>query len=157
MMYGKHDLKVRNPLEREPIKGAPHGDEVLKRYRLKRDEHENSIYVEAGEENIQEYVNSFANGCSLNVMLDRIRLMPVHDKISYLQQTEQGVSADITNLPTDGTEAQIMLMKLKQEHPEIVERMRNGETFDKVLSDLMPKETTPAAENTTITEENVNG
>ena len=56
MMYGRHDLKVRNPLEREPIKGAPHGDEVLKRYRLKRDEHENSIYVECGEENIQGLV-----------------------------------------------------------------------------------------------------
>lgn len=140
MMYAKaSDRKVLLPYERCVLPTAPHGCETVDVYRLKRDDHGNSIYTKVDEENIQQYINSFETGCSLKAILDRIQLMPVHDKVRYLQQSEEGQSADLTAMPTDGTEAQIMLMKLKREHPEIVERMNAGETFEKVITDLFGK------------------
>lgn len=148
------------PYERRVFEGKKPGVVVEDVYRLKRDENMNSIYVKVGEENITEYINSFANGCSLKAILDRIQLMPVHDKIRYLNQTEEGLSADMTAMPTDGTEAQIMLMKLKREHPEIVQRMNAGETFEKVITDLFGKKDeaqTLPTENNVTTEENTNG
>lgn len=161
MMYAQvSERKVVMPYERRVMPTAPHGSEVTDVYRLKRDDHMNSIYTKVGEENTQEYINSFATGCSLKAILDRIQLMPVHDKVRYLQQSEDGQSADMTAMPTDGTEAQIMLMKLKREHPEIVERMNAGETFDKVITDLFGKKDegqSDPIENNVGTEENTNG
>lgn len=117
----------------------PHGDDIEKQYRLKRDENMNAIYVEVpgGDVDLNEYINSFKNGCSLKAILDRCSLMPAREKIAYLQQTEQGYSADMSAMPKDGTEAQIMLAKLKAEHPDIVERIKKGETFDKILADMI--------------------
>lgn len=118
----------------------PHGDDIEKQFRLKRDEHLNAIYEEVpgGDVDINQYINSFKNGCSLKAILDRCSLMPAREKIAYLQQTDQGYSADMSAMPKDGTEAQIMLAKLKAEHPEIVERIKNGESFDKILADMIP-------------------
>lgn len=75
--------------------------------------------------------------------------MPTEHKIRYLQQTSDGVSADLSGLPKDGTEAFIMLSKLNREHPEIMQRFSAGESFDSIIKDLIPTpEPTPSPEPT---------
>lgn len=110
--------------------------------RLKRDENMNCIYSKVGEKNVNEYINSFANGCSLKAILDRCQLMPIHDKVRYLQQTESGVSADLTNLPKDATEAFIMLRDLKEKHPDVLDRFAKGESFDSIIKSFLPTDKT---------------
>ncbi len=106
--------------------------------RLKRDENMNCIYVKVGEKDVNEYINSFENGCSLKSILSRCQLMPIHDKVRYLQQTEVGVSADLTNIPKDATEAFIMLRDLKDKHPDLIDRFSKGESFDSIVKSLLP-------------------
>lgn len=135
------------PYDPVEIPSCVAGDTVEKEYRLIRDSHGNCEYVEVGEKNVQEYINSFKNGCSLKAILDRCQLLPVHDKIAYLQQREQGYSADLSNLPKDGTEAQIMISKVKSLCPDFAKRMKDGETFEKILSELLPKAPEPVTNN----------
>lgn len=115
------------------FKPAPIGESVEITYRLKRDKHGNSIYEAVGEQNIQEYINSFKNGCSLKAILERTQYMPVREKVGYLQQTDNGFSADVASMPKDGTEAYIMLNRLKKEHPELVKRIGEGMSFDQAM------------------------
>lgn len=132
---------------------APVGDVVEKEYRVVRDSHFNAEYVEVGEKDIQEYINSFQNGCSLKSILDRCAMMPIHDKVRYLQQTDQGFSADLTSMPKDGTEAQIMIQRVKAVCPNFAQRMRDGESFEKILLDFIPKsEEAPAPAQTNESE-----
>lgn len=142
---------VRKPYDPVVCDPKPAGDIIEPVYRLRRDENGNCIYVKVGEKNIDEYIASFKNGCALSSILDRINLMPVNDKIRYLQQTDAGFSADMSNMPTDGTEAFIMVQKLGRQYPQIFERVAKGETLDTVLSDIFkPKavESTAPAEPT---------
>lgn len=119
-----------------------HAPVIEDEIRLKRDENMNCIYIKVGEKNVNEYINSFANGCSLKSILDRCQLMPIHDKVRYLQQTDSGVSADLTNLPKDATEAFIMLRDLKEKHPDVLERFAKGESFDSIVKSFLPTDKT---------------
>lgn len=139
------------------FKGKACGTAVETSYRLRRDENGNSIYTAVGEQNIKEYINSFKNGCSLQAMLERTQYMPLHEKIAYMQQTEDGYSADLTHIPTDGTEAYIMLDKLKREHPELVKRMGEGATFDEALKAVYGEKTPSEGQETSKGEEVENG
>lgn len=133
---------------------APVGDLVEKEYRKITDSNFNAEYVEVGERNISEYINSFKNGCSLKAILDRCNLMPVHDKVRYLQQSPDGFSADMSQMPKDGTEARIMIQRLKAVCPDFAQRMRAGESFEKILLDYLPKsEEAPAPAQTTTESE----
>lgn len=129
-------IYVKSRFDKPIVKAAPFGDVVEPDIRLERDSNGNCIYKKHGEKNISNYIESFKNGCSLKAILDRCQLMPIHDKIAYLNQTENGVNADITNLPKDGTEAQIMLQRYKRENPEIAKRIAAGESFDKIIADM---------------------
>lgn len=138
----------RRPYDPVVCDPHPYGDEVEAEFRLSRDEKGNCIYKKVGEKNVQEYIGSFANGCALSAILDRISLMPVNDKIRYLQQETEGVGADLSSMPTDGTEAFIMVKKLGRQYPQIFERVAKGESFDTVLNDIFkptaaPTEPTP--------------
>lgn len=126
-------------LHSDAIPPAPTCVPVVGEFRLKRDVSGNCIYEQVGETDINEYINSFKDGCSLQSLLQRCALMPTEHKIRYLQQTSDGVSADLSGLPKDGTEAFIMLSKLNREHPEIMQRFAAGESFDSIIKDLIPK------------------
>lgn len=138
-MLSLRTMIVRKPYDIVDAPAPPFGEEVEEEYRLERDQHGNCIYTKVGEHNISDYVESFKTGCSLKAILDRCNLMPVRDKIAYLNQTEQGVSADMSSMPKDGTEAQIMLQKYKENYPEFASRIQAGESFDKIMSDFAEK------------------
>lgn len=143
-------IAIRKPYD--PVVRCPAvpGSAVEDEIRLKRDADGNCVYTKVGEKNVKEYISSFAAGCSLQSMLDRCNLMPVSEKIAYFNQTEDGFSADLTHMPTDGTAAQIMLSKVKAKYPDFAQRLKNGESFEKILEDIFPskKEDSPI-ENTT--------
>ncbi len=152
--------KVLKPYDPVVVKAPPFGEEEEVEYRLIRDSNGNCEYVEIGKRNISEYVESFKNGCSLKAILDRCQLMPVRDKIAYLNQIENGLSADLSSMPKDGTEAQIMIQKVKQLCPDFAKRLRDGESFEKLLLELLPngsKSDSGAAENKLESEEVNNG
>jgi hypothetical protein len=146
------DIIIRGPLTRSCPEPAPAGDHKEKKYHLTRDENYNSIYTEYDEVDIDEYVGSFEAGCSLKSILERCNLLPVYDKVRYLQQTSDGVSADLTSMPKDGTEAFIMLNKVKESHPDVYARFAAGEPFDSILKSIMP-----TGENNTESEVTDNG
>ncbi len=129
-------IVIRKPYD--PVVVIPQnvGSVIEKDYRLKRDEHYNSVYIEVGERNIVDYIGSFANGCSLKAIIDRCSLMPVHDKVRYLQQREEGLSADLSNMPKDGFEAYKMLFDYKQKYPDVYDRIAKGESIDKIFGDI---------------------
>lgn len=118
-----------------------------KQYRLTRDLKQNAIYTEVGELDVNEYVNSFEAGCSLQSILERVALLPARDKIAYLQQSNGGVSADLTSIPKDGTAAFILLNRVRDEHPDIYARFAAGESFETILKSILPnEEAAPASE-----------
>lgn len=122
------------------VPSAPKCSPVEPVYRKKYDQNGNAYFVELDKPlNVNEYVESFKNGCSLISLLQRCELMPVHDKVSYLQQRECGVSADITNMPTDGTSAFIMLQQFKKDYPDIYQRVNKGESLDSILASFAKK------------------
>ena len=129
-------IKVRKPYDPVVCDPHPHGDEIESEYRLSRDANGNCNYTKVGERDVSEYIGSFKNGCALSSILDRISLMPVNDKIRYLQQVENGVGADLSSMPKDGTEAFILVKKLGAKYPNIFERVAKGESLDAVLNDI---------------------
>lgn len=142
----------------DPVKAVPSpvGEVIEKEYRLIRDSSGNCSYVEVGEKNVSDYIQSFSSGCSLKAILDRCQLMPVRDKIAYLQQTESGLSADLTHMPKDGTEAYILISKLKNVCPDFATRLRNGESFEKILSDyVQPSDADPVSTSVQTNESEV--
>lgn len=140
---------IRSALDSDVIPPAPICEPVVGEFRLKRDVSGNCLYEQVGEININEHINSFKDGCSLQSLLQRCALMPTEQKIRYLQQTSEGVSADLSNLPKDGTEAFIMLKKLNEQHPDIMQRFAAGESFDSIIKDLSSElEPTPTPEPT---------
>lgn len=143
MMNAVSETKtIRKALDRVEVDRTPcvAEDPVEKEFRLIRDSKGNCSYVEVGERNVRDYIASFANGCSLKSILDRCSLMPVRDKIAYMNQREDGLGADLSNMPKDGTEAQIMIQKVKNLCPDYAERLKNGESFEKLVLELLPKE-----------------
>lgn len=107
--------------------------EVEDDVRVCLDEKGNCIYTKVGEKNVFEYVNSFKNGATLQSMLDRIALLPVHDKIQYLQQCSKGITGDVSCLPKDGTEAFIALNHAKRLLPNFNDLLKNGASFDDLV------------------------
>lgn len=130
---------IRRPLDRFIMPTANVGEVEEVHYRLKRDEHDNAIYTPVETVNVPEYINSFRSGASLRCVLERCNLLPVHDKVRMLQQTEDGFSADMSEMPKDGTEAFIAVRELRTRYPDIVEKMKNGESFDSVISSIFGK------------------
>lgn len=140
-MQKKEVRIIRRCLDRViPVRVA---DKVLPaiegEYRLKRDSNGNCVYEHVGDRDVRAYIESFATGCSLKSILDRCALLPVHDKIQYLNQTEQSVSADLTSIPKDGTAAQILLMDLKRNHPDLVDKINSGMSFDEAFNAVFVK------------------
>lgn len=156
----QNDVKIRGPFDSVVVVAPSVGDVDQKEFRLIRDSSGNCSYVECGSHNISEYVESFKNGCSLKAILDRCQLMPVRDKIAYLNQTDNGLSADLTCMPKDGTEAQIMLQRVKNLCPDFARRIRDGESFEKLVLELLPSVSnndTDATENKIEGEVTANG
>lgn len=135
---------IRAPYDPVVVDPAPFGESVEGEFRLVRDEKGNCIYKKVGEKNVSDYIGSFANGCALSSILDRIQLMPTSDKIRYLQQDNSGVGADLSSMPKDGTEAFIMVQKLGRQYPQIFERVAKGESLDAVLADVFKPKAEPA-------------
>lgn len=106
-------------------------------FRLTRDNNCNCHYTDIGSRNIDEYVESFKNGCSLQSLLARCNLMPAKDKISYLQQNAGGVGADLTKLPKDLTEAFIQYGNIARENPELLKRLSAGESMDSIIKSIL--------------------
>lgn len=138
MMSNERVHKVRKPFD--PVEVVPQevGELVEKEYRLIRDSHMNCEYIEIGERNVRDYIESFKNGCSLKAILDRCSLMPTREKVAYVNQTENGLSADLSSMPTDGTAAQILIMKLKKRFPDFAQRIKNGESFESLVAQAIP-------------------
>lgn len=153
--------KVFRPYDPVVSVAPPFGDVEEKEFRLIRDSSGNCEYVELeGARNISDYVESFKNGCSLKAILDRCQMMPVRDKIAYLNQTENGLSADLSCMPKDGTEAQIMIQRVKNLCPDFAKRLREGESFEKILLEYLPngsKTASPGIENKPESEVTANG
>lgn len=124
--------------------------------RRKRDIDGNCLYEEVGKIDRQQYIDSFEKGCSLRDLLSRCQLLPTEQKIRYLNQKEDGVSADLSAFPKDGTEAFINLKKAAFENPEVFKRLSAGESFETVIKDIfsVPNET---IKNDKPKEDNNNG
>ena len=148
---------VRKKYDLLTVVPHPHGDDEEEQFRLKRDENYNSIYQKLPDrKNVREYVNPFRTGCSLKAILDRCQLMPIHDKLNYVNQTPDGFSADLSAMPKDGVEAQMLLMNLKTAHPDIVQRLSQGESFDAILKSFASDPAPGVCQNQTIEESEVN-
>lgn len=129
-------MKIRKPSERVELCKSPIGVHIESQFTLIRDSHGNCSYVKIGEKDVKEYISSFAPGCSLKSILERCKLLPVQQQAQMLVQT-QGFSADLTSMPKDGTEAQIMISRVKRACPDFAKRMAAGESFEKIVSDLI--------------------
>lgn len=124
---------VKDSYSEVRVPGAPFGEPVEGKFRLKRDEHENATYKKVDEFNVSEFVESFKNGCDLQFILQRCSLMPSRDVVNMLQQTKPGSEADLSAIPSDLTEAIIKMQDLKRTHPKIYERYAAGESFDSII------------------------
>lgn len=120
---------------------------VEEQFRLTRDNNGNCIYRKVGEVDISEYVNSFRNTSALDSVLSRIQFLPIREKISSLNMVNDGVSADTSILPKDGTEAFIILKKYEKEIPLIKERMDKGESFEAIITSMFAPENNTLKEN----------
>lgn len=135
---------------------------IEKQFRVEEDKNGNAIYTEVkgGDRNVSEYVNSFKDGASLESMLDRISLLPTHEKIAYLNQVSNGLTGDTRVIPKDGTEAFMALKRAKTLLPNFDEYIRAGKSFNEIVSAINerynPQLKNSAAENKE-SEENVNG
>lgn len=128
---------IRKCFDDVPRTIHPRSVDVEKDFRLRRDIDGNCFYVEVGERNIREYINSFEAGCSLTAILERCNLMPVRDKIAYLQQKESGFAVDFSGLPSDLTDAFIAGKKLSQDNPEIIKMLNDGLSFSQILTTIL--------------------
>lgn len=94
---------------------------------------------------IKAYINSFKNGASLESMLERISLLPVNERIKYLNQHSGGLTGDITFLPKDGTEAYLCMKRAKSLLPDFDDLVKNH-SFNELIQIIndrhMPKNQT---------------
>lgn len=99
-------------------------------YRKRYDINGNAVYVEEPDPlNVQEFISSFRNGCSLKSVLDRCSLMPTAEKIAYLQQNNQSIGCDLTAFPKDGTEALILLNDMAKKYPGFYAKVKELNSF----------------------------
>lgn len=126
----------------DPVRRTCHRSscDVEGEFRLVRDLSGNVSYVRIGERSISEYVSSFEKGCSLQSILERCSLMPVRDKVTMVNQQEQGSSVDLSAMPSDLTEAYIQAGKLAVENPELAKRVKAGEPLSAIISDVVKKD-----------------
>lgn len=130
------EIIIRKPYDRVTVSFHQTGRRVEDDVRLKRDGSGNCMYQKVGEIDTRKYINSFKTGCALSTILDRIQLMPIHDKISYLNQTPGATFGDFTDLPIDGTEAVLLLCEQSDLRTKVYDRMKAGETFDAIIKDM---------------------
>lgn len=114
----------------------PKGDSVIGDFRKRYDEKGNSIYVRVGDIDIPEFVNSFAAGASLQCMLERYKLLPPRELLACINN-QQGISADLSDLPSDFTEAVIRANDFAISHPELSARVRAGESFENIVKSIL--------------------
>lgn len=122
----------------DPVVVTPHpaSKVVEEKYILKRDVNGTVTYKKTTEVDINQYINSFRNGCELSSILTRCALMPIRDKISYLNQVNSGYEADLSAIPTDLTDAIVRSNELKQSNPEIFNRLNSGESITDIITSL---------------------
>lgn len=122
----------------DPVVVTPHpaSKVVEEKYILKRDVNGTVTYKKTTEVDINQYINSFRNGCELSSILTRCALMPIRDKISYLNQVNSGYEADLSAIPTDLTDAIVRANELKQSNPEIFNRLNAGESITDIINSL---------------------
>lgn len=125
----------RKPYDQTIVKASPCGKKTEEVFRLMRDLDGNASYIKIDDKDVQSYINSFATGCSLKAILDRTQLVPARERAGMMQQQENGVGADLSHMPKDGTAAQIMLQELKRENPDLIDRLRKGESFNKIFAE----------------------
>lgn len=113
------------------------GDKVKRFYSLKRDENGNCIYKLRDEMNIQEDIDSYRDGCSLEQQLFRLNLMPVDQVVSSLCNVST-VGADVSNIPTDLMEYLAMFDDLKSKIPDLETKLRTM-SFNDIVKTLIPK------------------
>lgn len=128
-------------------------DDVRKRY----DSNGNAFFESHGKIDIIEYINSFDVGCTLEALLSRCALLPLNNKIQMVNQNPDGVSADLSNMPTDGTSAFLMLNDLKKNYPHIIERFSRGESFNDIINSLVSTNDTNSSINSKESEVESNG
>lgn len=116
----------------------PHKKSVVieKEFRLSRDVNGTVIYRSVGEKDVNQYINSFKDGCSLESLLMRCSLMTPRDKFISCQQCEDGQSVDLSNYPTDLTDALIKCRELANTNPELFKRISSGESINSIVKSL---------------------
>lgn len=112
------------------------GDKVKQFYSLKRDENGNCIYKLRDEMNIQEDIDSYRDGCSLEQQLYRMNLMPVDQVVASLCNVST-VGADVSNIPTDLMDYLAMFDDLKKKIPDLETKLRTM-SFDEIVKTLIP-------------------
>lgn len=122
----------------DPVIVTPHpvSNGVEEKFILKRDVNGTVTYKKTAEVDVNQYINSFRNGCELSSILARCALMPIRDKIAYLNQTDSGFEVDMTAVPKDLTEAILKANELKQSNPEIFLRLNAGESITDIINSL---------------------
>lgn len=122
----------------DPVVVTPHpaSKSVEDKFILKRDVNGTVTYQKTAEVDINQYVNSFRNGCELSSILTRCALMPNRDKEAYLNQCMSGFEIDCTTVPTDLTDAIIKANELKKSNPDIFNRLNTGESITDIINSL---------------------
>lgn len=128
------------------------GDSIKQFFSLKRDENGNCIYKLRDEVNIQDDIDSYRDGCSLEQQLFRLNLMPVDQVVSSLSGVST-VGADVSNIPSDLMDYLSMFDDLKSKIPDLETKLRSM-SFDDIVKTLIPKN---PIEKTNESEVNTNG
>lgn len=129
---------IRKSFDPVVVKANPPSCDTVSEFRKKYDENGNSIYIKVGEHSLSSEINSFEKSCSLEAILQRCSLMPVTDKVKMLQQVPS-VSADMTALPKDLTDAFVKMSSLRERYPDVAKRVASGESIDSILKSIVPK------------------
>lgn len=142
----------------DPVVVTPHpaSKVVEEKYILKRDVNGTVTYKKTTEVDINQYINSFRNGCELSSILTRCALMPIRDKIAYLNQTNSGYEADLSAIPTDLTDAIVRANVLKQSNPDLFNRLNAGESITDIITSLANNQVKEKGEITHVDDESSN-
>lgn len=103
------------PVARSTCAGSP----VRKKYVKKVNEDFTEVLIETGETNLHDYINSFADGVSLEMMLRRFQL---GDRTAL--QNAEGVYMDASGMPRDLASAYRMIGKAEAIYANLPENIR---------------------------------
>lgn len=110
------------------------GSCVRKKYVKKVNEDFTEVLIETGETNLHDYINSFADGVSLEMMIRRFQL---GDKTAL--QNAEGVYMDASGMPRDLASAYQMIGKAEAVYSNLPENIRkdfpSSKEFLKAFSD----------------------